>query len=121
MTDEVEIIDMGMTQADVDAFLDIIRTVRIMQSYLNDETVHGVANMMTPMLKLLNGISSSDIVDVLERSMQDPALDRALLNPPKVGVYGAIREMGNEDLQKGLGIALELLKALGRASEDVGR
>jgi uncharacterized protein YjgD (DUF1641 family) len=28
--------------------------------------------------------------------------------------------MGDEDFQKGLGIAIEFLKALGRASEDIG-
>ncbi|ADE35954.1 DUF1641 domain-containing protein [Methanohalophilus mahii] len=120
MAEDIKNVNIGMTQADIDAFVDIVRTARIMQSYLNDETVHGVANVMTPMLKLLNGVASTDLVDVLERSMQDPGLDKALMNPPKVGMYGALREMGDEDFQKGLGIAIEFLKALGRASEDIG-
>lgn len=121
MGDESEIINAGVSATDVESVVDIVRTLRIMQDYLNDETIHGVAGIMTPMLKLVNGIASTDLVDVLERSMQDPNLDRALLNPPNVGLYGLVKEMGDEDLQKGIGIALELLKALGRASEELGR
>jgi uncharacterized protein YjgD (DUF1641 family) len=119
--EEIADFDIKMTQADMDAFLDIIRTGRIIQSYLNDETIHGAATVMTPLLKMLNGMAGTDLVDVLERSLQDPNLDRALLNPPKVGMYGLIKEMGNEDVQKGMGITIELLKALGRASGDIGQ
>ncbi|MDK2893194.1 DUF1641 domain-containing protein [Methanohalophilus sp.] len=121
MTGENEITNAGMTSADVESVVDVVRTMRIMQDYLNDETIHGVAEIMIPMMKLVNGIASTDLVDVLERGLQDPDLDRALITPPKVGLYGLLKEMGDEDLQKGIGIALELLKALGRASEEVGR
>ena len=118
MTDENGFFETGMTKADMDAFIDVVRTSRILMDYMNDETVHGISNIMTPMLKLVNAVSSTDLVDVLERSMQDPGLDKALLSPKKIGIYGLVKEMGNEDLQKGLGVAIELLKALGRAAAE---
>ncbi|MBP2030306.1 uncharacterized protein YjgD (DUF1641 family) [Methanohalophilus levihalophilus] len=121
MTVESEITNAGISASDVESVVDVVRTMRIMQDYLNDETIHGVAGIMNPMLKLVNSIASTDLVDVLERGLQDPDLDRALISPPRVGLYGLIKEMGDEDLQKGIGIALELLKALGRASEEVGK
>jgi uncharacterized protein YjgD (DUF1641 family) len=61
---------------------------------------------------------STDLVEVMERSLQDPQLDKALINPPKVGMGGMLKQMQDEDFQKGLGVMLELLKAIGRATED---
>jgi uncharacterized protein YjgD (DUF1641 family) len=54
----------------------------------------------------------------MERAVQDPELDKAILNPPKVGLTGVLKEMGDEDFQKGMGVMLTLVKAIGRAAEE---
>lgn len=107
-----------ITPSDVEAVLDLVRTARILQDYMNDQTAHGIAQLMTTVLKLTNAIMSTDLVDVMERGLQDPQLDKALLNPPRVGVGGLYKQMQDEDFQKGLGVMLELLKAIGRATKD---
>lgn len=107
-----------ITPEDVEAILDMARTARMLQDYINDPTAHGIAKLMTTVLKITNAVMSTDLVDVMERSLQDPQLDKALLDPPKVGMGGLFREMKDEDLQKGLGVMLELLKAVGRASSE---
>ncbi|HDD69147.1 MAG TPA: DUF1641 domain-containing protein, partial [Candidatus Korarchaeota archaeon] len=68
-------------------------------------------------LKVINVISSTDLVDILERAIQDPELDKALLNPPKVGLTGLLGALRDEDFQRGLGILVALLKAIGKASK----
>lgn len=98
---------------------DILGTARIVQDYMNDETLKGVSEIMNASLKMLNALISTDMIDILERSVQDPQLDKALMNPPKIGLTGLLRETGNEDFQRGMGIMIELLKSLGRASKDV--
>lgn len=98
---------------------DILGTARIVQDYMNDETLKGVSEIMNASLKMLNALISTDLIDILERSVQDPQLDKALMNPPKIGLTGLLRETGNEDFQRGMGIMIELLKSLGRASKDV--
>ncbi|TGC11332.1 DUF1641 domain-containing protein [Methanolobus halotolerans] len=113
-----QISGIEITPADVEAVLDLVRTTKILQDYMNDQTAHGIAGLMTTVLKITNTVMSTDLVDIMERGLQDPQLDKALLNPPKVGVSGLYRQMQNEDFQKGLGIMLELLKAIGRASSD---
>ncbi|WMW25725.1 DUF1641 domain-containing protein [Methanolobus sediminis] len=103
---------------DMDAFLDLIRTARIMQDYMNDQTAHGIAEIMTTMFKLINAAMSTDMVEIMERAVQDPELDKAILNPPKVGLGGLIKQMGDEDFQKGMGVLLTFVKAIGRATEE---
>ncbi|SFM92128.1 DUF1641 domain-containing protein [Methanolobus profundi] len=103
---------------DMEAFLDLVRTARIMQDYMNDQTAHGIAEIMATVLKLTNAVISTDLIDVLERGMQDPELDKALLDPPKIGLGGLIKQMGDEDFQKGMGVMLTLVKAIGRATEE---
>jgi len=59
------------------------------------------------------------LVDVLERALQEPSLDKAILNPPKVGLLGLLSALRDEETQRGLGILVELLKALGKASKTI--
>ncbi len=108
-----------ITPTDVEAILDLVRTLGILQNYINDQTAHGIAQLMTTVLKITNAVMSTDLVDVMERGLQDPALDKALLEPPKIGLGGLLKQTKDEDFQKGMGIMIEILKALGRATKDV--
>lgn len=114
-----KIAGIEITSTDVEAILDLVRTAGIMQNYINDETAHGIARMMSTVLKITNTIMSTDLVDVMERGLQDPALDKALIQPPKVGIGSLLKQTQDEDFQKGMGIMIELIKALGRATKDV--
>jgi len=115
-TDKISGIEI--TPTDVEAILDLVRTAGIVQNYINDETAHGIARLMSTVLKITNTIMSTDLVDVMERGLQDPALDKALLQPPKIGIGGLLKQTQDEDFQKGMGIMIELIKALGRATKD---
>jgi|AMWB02.1.fsa_nt_gi uncharacterized protein YjgD (DUF1641 family) len=110
---------VGLNAEEIMMIKDILGTARIVQDYMNDETLKGVSEIMNASLKMLNALISTDMIDILERTVQDPQLDKALMNPPKIGLTGLLRETGNEDFQRGMGIMIELLKSLGRASKDV--
>lgn len=110
---------LGLNAEEIMMIKDILGTARIIQDYMNDETLKGVSEIMNASLKMLNALISTDMIDILERSVQDPQFDKALMNPPKIGLIGLLREMGNEDFQRGMGIMIELLKSMGRATKDV--
>jgi ABC-type uncharacterized transport system permease subunit len=58
----------------------------MLQNYINDETAHGIARLMSTVLKITNAIMSTDFVDVMERAIQDPQLDKALIDPHKLAL-----------------------------------
>lgn len=103
---------------DLNTLVDMLKTYRLLQNYMNDETLKGVADVESSMFKLINAMISTDFVDVLERSLQDPEFDKALLDPPQLGLMGIIRELKDEDVQKGVGVMMECLKAIGKASTE---
>lgn len=100
----------------VESLVDLVDSVEFLRSFFNDQVVRDVSGIMSSMMKLVNAISNTDLVDILERGLQDPELDRALIDPPEIGLWGLLSALRNEDMRKGMGVVVELLKAIGRAS-----
>ena len=113
-----EVIELELEQSDLDALIEILSTVKFLRNFMNDQMLHDISEFVCALLKLTNAMASTDLIEIMERGLQDPNLDKALLNPPKIGIWGLIRAMRDENVQKGMGIMIELLKAIGRASTD---
>ncbi len=96
--------------------IELMNSIKIVQDYLNDQVVQDLSKLASPIFKILNAISSTDLIDVFERALQDPDLDKALLNPPKVGLMGFLKALSEEDVQRGMGITIALLRTIGKAS-----
>ena len=104
----------------IDTIKELVHTTRLLQSFLNDQIVADASGLIAPLLRLLNAATTTDLIDVLERAMQEPDLDRAVANPPKVGgIFGLLGAMKDPDVQRGLGIMFALLKALGKAATEL--
>ncbi len=119
MLGEQEFETLSLSKEDLEALSDLLSVYRMLMDMMTDQLVSEFSKIASTLFKLLDGIVSTDLVDVLERALQDPQLDRALMDPPKVGLSGLLGAMRDEDFQRGLGLMVELLKALGRASKDV--
>ena len=116
---EQEFETLSLSKEDLEALSDLLSVYRMLMDMMTDQLVSEFSKIASTLFKLLDGIVSTDLVDVLERALQDPQLDRALMDPPKVGLSGLVGAMRDEDCQRGLGLMVELLKAQGRASKDV--
>jgi len=116
MVKEKEALVLELEPSDLDTLAEILSTIKFLRNFMNDQMLHDVSEIMSALFKLTNAMASTDLVDIMERGLQDPELDKALLNPPKVGTWGLIRAMKDEEVRKGMGIMIELLKAMGRAS-----
>ncbi len=108
----------GLDGAALDSLNELLHTVEILVGYLNDQVVQDLSKVLSPIFGLVGAIAATDLVDIMERGLQDPGLDKALLDPPKVGLIGLLKAIGDEDVQRGMGIMVALLRAIGRASRD---
>jgi len=104
---------------DLEALSDLLAVYRMLMDMMTDQLVSELSKVASVLFKLLDALVSTDLVDVLERALQDPGLGRALLDPPRVGLTGLLGAAMDEDFQRGLGVMAELLKALGRAAREV--
>ena len=111
-----DVAGQGLEAAALNTLTDFLNTLDILQNYMNDQVVQDLSSVVSPVFKLVSAISATDLVDILERGLQNPELDKALLDPPRVGVVGLLKAIGDEDVQRGMGIMLELLRAIGRAA-----
>lgn len=109
----------NLEEPTLDTLVGSLNSIKIIQDYLNDQVIQDLSKILSSVSKLLNAISATDFVDIIERALQDPDLDRALINPPRAGLVGILRALSDEEVQKGMGILLRLLKALGKASSSV--
>lgn len=109
---------LGLAPQTVNSLGELVDSVEMITSFFNDQAVKDISGMLAQLLKLVNGLTGTDLADVLEASFMDPQFDKALINPPKVGLFKLMGAMGDEDMQRGLGVLIELVKAIGRAAEN---
>ena len=116
MSEKTGIGGVNLEPHTIESMVELIDTFGLIMTFLNDQAIQDLSGMMSQLLKLMNGLTGSDIVDLLEMSLMDPEFDKALMNPPKVGFFGLMGALRDEDTQRGIGILLALVKALGKAS-----
>ena len=116
MTEKTSIAGVNLEPHTVESMVELIDTFGLIMTFLNDQAIQDLSGMMAQLLKLVNGLTGSDIVDLLEAALMDPEFDKAMIDPQKVGVFGILGALGDEDTQRGIGILLALVKALGKAS-----
>ncbi|MEA2051703.1 MAG: DUF1641 domain-containing protein [Euryarchaeota archaeon] len=116
MEKEKEAITLDLDPSDYDALVEVLTVVRFLRDYMNDQMLHDISEIMCVLFKLTDAMASTDLIDIMGRGLQDPELDKALLNPPELGTWGLIGAMKDEEVRKGMGIMMALLKAIGKAS-----
>jgi len=90
-----------------------------LHTYVNDQVISDISKLLGSLFKLLNAISSTDLIDVLERALQEPNLDKAIMDPPRVGMWGFLSALRNKEVQRGMEILIKLLKAIGKAAMEL--
>lgn len=116
MAEKTNIGGVNLEPHTIESMVELIDTFGLVMTFLNDQAIQDLSGMISQLLKLMNGLTGSDIIDLLEASLMDPEFDKALMNPPKVGMLGLMGALRDEDTQRGVGILLSLVKALGKAS-----
>ena len=104
MTEKMNLESNGVTLEPhtINSMVEIIDTFGLIMTFLNDQAIQDLSGIMSQLLKLINGITSTDLVDLLEASLMDPEFDKALVNPPRVGLLKLFSALGDEDTQKGI-------------------
>jgi uncharacterized protein YjgD (DUF1641 family) len=114
-TQTLDPVALSLDEADITALSDLLNSIKSVQGFFNDQVLKDLSGILSSILKLVNAISSTDLIEILERALQDPRLDKALANPKGIGMVGLVGAMGDKEVQKGVAILVELLRALGTA------
>jgi uncharacterized protein YjgD (DUF1641 family) len=109
----------NMEPQTIESLVEVIDSIELLMTFFNDQAIQDISGALTPILRLVNIVSSTDLIDILERGLMDPELDKAIIDPPKLGLWGLLSALGNEDMKRGIGIFVELVKAIGRASKKI--
>jgi uncharacterized protein YjgD (DUF1641 family) len=99
-----------------ESLVELIDTFGLIMTFLNDQAIQDLSGLMAQLLKLVNGLTGTDLPELVEAALMDPEFDKALIDPPKMGLMGLLSALGNENTQRGIGILMSLVKALGKAS-----
>lgn len=104
----------------LDAVFDVTYILKTLKDMLNEEAV---SNLMTTLsltldflprgIEFLNHTMSPAIYNMFS-SISSPEAQKLLSNPPKVSLGGLIAAFRDEDIQRGIGILLTILKILGK-------
>jgi len=110
--------NIGLDEDSINNLVELVSTVKMMEGYMNDQIIKDISVIISSVGKLINAASSTDLIDIIERAVQDPELDKALINPKKTGLVEILKELNDKDVQRGMVIMLELLRAIGKASKE---
>lgn len=103
----------GLEQGGVFRLLSIATEVmRKIGSTVSSEDMHQIGDGIVRLVGVLKRLTSPEALDFLERAADVPArVDLRAARP--VGLWKMLGAMGNPDVQKGLGVLMELTKGLG--------
>ena len=110
--------EMELDENTINNMVELVSTVKMLEGYMNDQVIKDMAVIISSMSKLINAASSTDLIDIMERAVQDPDLDKALVDPGKGGLVEILKKLNDKDVQRGMFIMIELLKAIGKASKE---
>ncbi len=89
---------------------------KVAQHYPSEE-ITAMGDGFVVLLSLLKKLSKPEMIDFINRLMELPVgLNLQAAKP--VGAMGMLSAMGNKETRQGLGVALELTKALGKLKAD---
>jgi len=84
------------------------------------EDIAAMGDSFVALIGLLKKMSDPKMLELLDKLTDMPAgLDLAKAKP--IGAFGLVAALGDPELKRGIGVALELAKGLGRLSEDTPR
>ncbi len=89
---------------------------KVAQHYPSEE-ITAMGDGFVVLLSLLKKLSKPEMIDFINRLMEIP-LGLNLQASKPVGAIGMLSAMGNKETRQGLGVALELTKALGKLKTD---
>ena len=89
---------------------------KVAQHYPSEE-ITAMGDGFVVLLSLLKKLSQPEMIDFINRLMELP-LGVNLQAAKPVGALGMLSALGNKETRQGLGVALELTKALGKLKAD---
>ncbi|MGC9180529.1 MAG: DUF1641 domain-containing protein [Vulcanisaeta sp.] len=104
----------------LDTLVDLALTLKNVSSVITDDMFDNMVVMIRDLLEIMNNIAGNPIIKVIADSINDPKIDRALmeLEDNDVGLAKVIGMLRDPDVLRGAYILLTLIKAIGARSKE---
>lgn len=99
----------------LDTVIDLMLTLKNISSVITDDMVDNIAIIARDLMNILGSIVGNPVIKVLSDSINDPAVDKAILNikSGKVSLPNIISLMRDPDVIAGLYVFLVIMKSMG--------
>ena len=101
----------------LDDLTEAATAVSLLADAFDDEMVVEAAGLANELGLVAGSATQPNVIRTLATMMDAMDEANAFENPEKVGMFGAVGKMRDDDVQRGLGFLLEFLAALGRQIE----
>ncbi|MGC8607862.1 MAG: DUF1641 domain-containing protein [Vulcanisaeta sp.] len=104
----------------LDTLVDLALTLKNVSSVITDDMFDNMVVMIRDLLEIMNNIAGNPIIKVIADSINDPKIDRALmeLEDNDVSLAKVIGMLRDPDVLRGAYILLTLIKAIGARSKE---
>ncbi|ADY01054.1 hypothetical protein VMUT_0844 [Vulcanisaeta moutnovskia 768-28] len=104
----------------LDTLVDLALTLKDVSSVITDDMFDNMVVMIRDLLEIMNNIVGNPVIKVIADSINDPKIDRALmeLEDNDVGLAKVIGMLRDPDVLRGAYILLTLIKAIGARSKE---
>ncbi len=104
----------------LDTLVDLALTLKDVSSVITDDMFDNMVVMIRDLLEIMNNIVGNPVIKVIADSINDPKIDRALmeLENNDVGLAKVIGMLRDPDVLRGAYILLTLIKAIGARSKE---
>lgn len=93
---------------------------QLYEAFVEDPATLRAVQNLSLVAGAFSEIDPDQVATALERVREGHAVEtEALADPPRIGLWGALRRLQDPDVQRGLGFLLTLLKMVGSRSRSV--
>ncbi|WP_126451032.1 DUF1641 domain-containing protein [Sulfodiicoccus acidiphilus] len=101
----------------LDTLLEMAYWLKSLRDLLNEDAVRNLSEKVSSLLEVSSEMSEllkQGWLSKLNEVLSSQEIRDAVKDPPRVGLSGLIRMLSDPDVQKGMGIAMSILKAIGK-------
>jgi uncharacterized protein YjgD (DUF1641 family) len=105
--------DTGMAE-NLNGILYFIASLR---SVVNDDMLNGISSMLNSLLGVIAKLSNPDIINMLNKTIDGISSGEFTKEPRVHGAFSILSDMKDPEIERGLTVALNILKMLGKTEQ----
>ena len=105
--------DIGMAEN----LIGILYFIASLRSVVNDDMLNGISSMLNSLLGVIAKLSNPDIINMLNKTIDGISSGEFTKEPRVHGAFSILSDMKDPEIERGLTVALNILKMLGKTEQ----